>query len=340
MLSAAISPEPEPVDLDDDPGSVATVDPVRAYLNAIGKVALLTAAEEVDLAKRIEAGLYAEEKLRQAEAGTLRVPAGPNRTRRIKLSDKHRRELERLAADGQRARDHLLEANLRLVVSIAKRYSGRTLPFLDLVQEGNIGLVRAVEKFDYTKGYKFSTYATWWIRQAMTRAIADQGRTIRLPVHLVETINKIGRVRRELRGDLGREPTLDELARAVDLPPERLEEIAGYARDPVSLDRPVDDEGESELIDFVEDTELGTPIDALSQQFLAAELAAILATLDHRESAVLEGRFGLTDGHVRTLGEIGDRLGISRERVRQIENEAMAKLRASGRLEELREYLS
>nr|WP_024805945.1 RNA polymerase sigma factor [Nocardia sp. BMG51109] len=305
----------------------ASADSVRAYLKQIGKVALLNAEEEVELAKRIEAGLYATEKLRE-------------------LSDKGekpavqvRRDLNWIMRDGNRAKNHLLEANLRLVVSLAKRYTGRGMAFLDLIQEGNLGLIRAVEKFDYTKGYKFSTYATWWIRQAITRAMADQARTIRIPVHMVEVINKLGRIQRELLQDLGREPTPEELAKEMDITPEKVLEIQQYAREPISLDQTIGDEGDSQLGDFIEDSEAVVAVDAVSFTLLQDQLQSVLETLSEREAGVVRLRFGLTDGQPRTLDEIGQVYGVTRERIRQIESKTMSKLRHPSRSQVLRDYL-
>src|SRR3954470_11224653 len=308
-------------DLDED---AAALDPVRLYLNSIGKVPLLNAAQEVDLAQRIEAGLYAEHKM--------------NSARGRRLSAKTRADLTWLAADGRRAKEQLLKANLRLVVSVAKRYARPTMPFLDLVQEGNIGLVRAVEKFDYQRGFKFSTYATWWIRQAMTRGIAEQGRTIRLPVHLVEQVNKIARLRRVLAAELGREPTSTEIGDAVDLPAERVEEVLRAARDPISLDRTIDDDGTSEFANFVVDDDAVSPDDVLTRRLLRAEIDSALAGLDERESFVVAARFGLLDGREHTLAEIGERLELTRERIRQIERDALGKLRRTHSVSTLKEY--
>jgi RNA polymerase primary sigma factor len=305
----------------------ASADSVRAYLKQIGKVALLNAEEEVDLAKRIEAGLYASERLRQAEDGGQ------------KLSPQMRRDLNWIVRDGERAKNHLLEANLRLVVSLAKRYTGRGMAFLDLIQEGNLGLIRAVEKFDYTKGYKFSTYATWWIRQAITRAMADQARTIRIPVHMVEVINKLGRIQRELLQDLGREPTPEELAKEMDITPEKVLEIQQYAREPISLDQTIGDEGDSQLGDFIEDSEAVVAVDAVSFTLLQDQLTSVLQTLSEREAGVVRLRFGLTDGQPRTLDEIGQVYGVTRERIRQIESKTMSKLRHPSRSQVLRDYL-
>jgi RNA polymerase primary sigma factor len=305
----------------------ASADSVRAYLKQIGKVALLNAEEEVELAKRIEAGLYAAERVRRAEDAT------------DKLSPQLRRDLRWIVRDGERAKNHLLEANLRLVVSLAKRYTGRGMAFLDLIQEGNLGLIRAVEKFDYTKGYKFSTYATWWIRQAITRAMADQARTIRIPVHMVEVINKLGRIQRELLQDLGREPTPEELAKEMDITPEKVLEIQQYAREPISLDQTIGDEGDSQLGDFIEDSEAVVAVDAVSFTLLQDQLQSVLATLSEREAGVVRLRFGLTDGQPRTLDEIGQVYGVTRERIRQIESKTMSKLRHPSRSQVLRDYL-
>jgi len=305
----------------------ASADSVRAYLKQIGKVALLNAEEEVELAKRIEAGLYAAERARQS-VGTSE-----------KVSRQLRRDLQWIIRDGERAKNHLLEANLRLVVSLAKRYTGRGMAFLDLIQEGNLGLIRAVEKFDYTKGYKFSTYATWWIRQAITRAMADQARTIRIPVHMVEVINKLGRIQRELLQDLGREPTPEELAKEMDITPEKVLEIQQYAREPISLDQTIGDEGDSQLGDFIEDSEAVVAVDAVSFTLLQDQLQSVLATLSEREAGVVRLRFGLTDGQPRTLDEIGQVYGVTRERIRQIESKTMSKLRHPSRSQVLRDYL-
>jgi RNA polymerase primary sigma factor len=305
----------------------ASADSVRAYLKQIGKVALLNAEEEVELAKRIEAGLYAAERLRRTlESGE-------------KVSPQLKRDLRWIVRDGERAKNHLLEANLRLVVSLAKRYTGRGMAFLDLIQEGNLGLIRAVEKFDYTKGYKFSTYATWWIRQAITRAMADQARTIRIPVHMVEVINKLGRIQRELLQDLGREPTPEELAKEMDITPEKVLEIQQYAREPISLDQTIGDEGDSQLGDFIEDSEAVVAVDAVSFTLLQDQLQSVLQTLSEREAGVVRLRFGLTDGQPRTLDEIGQVYGVTRERIRQIESKTMSKLRHPSRSQVLRDYL-
>ncbi|WP_286134797.1 RNA polymerase sigma factor [Mycobacterium sp. UM_Kg1] len=305
----------------------ASADSVRAYLKQIGKVALLNAEEEVELAKRIEAGLFATQKMAEhAEKGD-------------KLAVAYRRDMAWICRDGDRAKNHLLEANLRLVVSLAKRYTGRGMAFLDLIQEGNLGLIRAVEKFDYTKGYKFSTYATWWIRQAITRAMADQARTIRIPVHMVEVINKLGRIQRELLQDLGREPTPEELAREMDITPEKVLEIQQYAREPISLDQTIGDEGDSQLGDFIEDSEAVVAVDAVSFTLLQDQLQSVLETLSEREAGVVRLRFGLTDGQPRTLDEIGQVYGVTRERIRQIESKTMSKLRHPSRSQVLRDYL-
>jgi RNA polymerase primary sigma factor len=305
----------------------ASADSVRAYLKQIGKVPLLNAEQEVELAKRIEAGLYASERLRLADEGEER------------LATPMHRDLMWISRDGERAKNHLLEANLRLVVSLAKRYTGRGMAFLDLIQEGNLGLIRAVEKFDYTKGYKFSTYATWWIRQAITRAMADQARTIRIPVHMVEVINKLGRIQRELLQDLGREPTPEELAKEMDITPEKVLEIQQYAREPISLDQTIGDEGDSQLGDFIEDSEAVVAVDAVSFSLLQDQLQQVLQTLSEREAGVVRLRFGLTDGQPRTLDEIGQVYGVTRERIRQIESKTMSKLRHPSRSQVLRDYL-
>jgi RNA polymerase primary sigma factor len=301
-----------------------TSDPVRMYLKEIGKVPLLTAEEEVDLAKRIEAGLFASEKIATT---TKKVP------------EKLRKELEAIERDGQIAKRKLVEANLRLVVSIAKRYVGRGMLFLDLIQEGNLGLIRAVEKFDYTKGYKFSTYATWWIRQAITRAIADQARTIRIPVHMVETINKLIRIQRQLLQDLGREPTPEEIAHEMDLTPDKVREILKVSQEPVSLETPIGEEEDSHLGDFIEDSDAVVPIDAASFILLQEQLDSVLHTLSEREKKVIQLRFGLTDGHPRTLEEVGREFGVTRERIRQIESKTLSKLRHPSRSQKLRDYL-
>ncbi|MEI7778561.1 MAG: RNA polymerase sigma factor [Actinomycetes bacterium] len=301
----------------------ATADPVKDYLKQIGKVPLLNAEQEVELAKRIEAGLFAEEKIN-----------GPK-----SLNPKLRTELEWIAEDGRRAKNHLLEANLRLVVSLAKRYTGRGMLFLDLIQEGNLGLIRAVEKFDYTKGYKFSTYATWWIRQAITRAMADQARTIRIPVHMVEVINKLARVQRQMLQDLGREPTPEELAKELDMTPEKVVEVQKYGREPISLHTPLGEDGDSEFGDLIEDSEAIVPSDAVSFTLLQEQLESVLDTLSDREAGVVRMRFGLTDGQPKTLDEIGKVYGVTRERIRQIESKTMSKLRHPSRSQVLRDYL-
>ena len=301
----------------------ATADPVKDYLKQIGKVPLLNAEMEVELAKRIEAGLFSEEKL--GKGG--------------KVSAKLLEELEWIAEDGRRAKNHLLEANLRLVVSLAKRYTGRGMLFLDLIQEGNLGLIRAVEKFDYTKGYKFSTYATWWIRQAITRAMADQARTIRIPVHMVEVINKLARVQRQMLQDLGREPTPEELAHELDMTPEKVIEVQKYGREPISLHTPLGEDGDSEFGDLIEDSEAIVPADAVSFTLLQEQLHAVLDTLSEREAGVVSMRFGLTDGQPKTLDEIGKVYGVTRERIRQIESKTMSKLRHPSRSQVLRDYL-
>jgi RNA polymerase primary sigma factor len=302
----------------------ATADPVKDYLKQIGKVPLLNAEQEVELAKRIEAGLFAEEKL-ALERTVLEFQV---------LDD-----LEWIAEDGRRAKNHLLEANLRLVVSLAKRYTGRGMLFLDLIQEGNLGLIRAVEKFDYTKGYKFSTYATWWIRQAITRAMADQARTIRIPVHMVEVINKLARVQRQMLQDLGREPTPEELAKELDMTPEKVVEVQKYGREPISLHTPLGEDGDSEFGDLIEDSEAIVPADAVSFTLLQEQLHSVLDTLSEREAGVVSMRFGLTDGQPKTLDEIGKVYGVTRERIRQIESKTMSKLRHPSRSQVLRDYL-
>ncbi|HVM26993.1 MAG TPA: RNA polymerase sigma factor [Mycobacteriales bacterium] len=305
-----------------------STDLVRAYLKEIGKVPLLTAEQEVELAQRIEAGLFAAEKMRQAEEGEA-----------PKLSPALKRDLDWLVNDGARAKRHLLEANLRLVVSIAKRYLGRGMLFLDLIQEGNLGLIRAVEKFDYTKGYKFSTYATWWIRQAITRAMADQARTIRIPVHMVEQINKLTRVQREMLQELGREPTPEELAKELDMTPEKVVEIQGYAREPVSLETTIGDDQDSSLGDFIEDADAPVAAEVVSYGLMQEQLNEVLRTLTDREAAVVKMRFGLVDGQPRTLDEIGREFGLTRERIRQIESKTLSKLRHPSRSQKLRDYL-
>jgi RNA polymerase primary sigma factor len=302
----------------------ATADPVKDYLKQIGKVSLLNAAQEVGLAKRIEAGLFAEEKLAESSDN---------------LPSDVRVDLEWIAEDGRRAKDHLLEANLRLVVSLAKRYTGRGMLFLDLIQEGNLGLIRAVEKFDYAKGYKFSTYATWWIRQAITRAMADQARTIRIPVHMVEVINKMARLRRQMLQDLGREPTPEELAVELDMTPDKVVEVQQYGREPISLHTPLGEEGDSEFGDLIEDSEAIQPGEAVSFTLLQEQLHSVLGTLSEREAGVVSLRFGLTDGQPKTLDEIGKIYGVTRERIRQIESKTMLKLRHPSRSQVLRDYL-
>ncbi|MEY4102787.1 MAG: hypothetical protein RIR88_921 [Actinomycetota bacterium] len=301
----------------------ATADPVKDYLKQIGKVPLLNAVEEVELALRIEAGLFAEDKLATSKS----------------LPKQLERELRWVAKDGQRAKSHLLGANLRLVVSLAKRYTGRGMQFLDLIQEGNLGLIRAVEKFDYTKGFKFSTYATWWIRQAITRAMADQARTIRIPVHMVEVINKLARVQRQMLQDLGREPTPEELSRELDMTPEKVIEVQKYGREPISLHTPLGEDGDSEFGDLIEDTEAVVPADAVGFTMLQKQLESLLDSLSEREAGVIRMRFGLGDGIPKTLDQIGDTFGVTRERIRQIESKTMAKLRHPSRSQSLRDYL-
>ncbi len=301
----------------------ATADPVKDYLKQIGKVSLLNAEQEVDLAMRIEAGLYAEHKLKE----------NPDMDRQLK------KELRWVIHDGRRAKNHLLEANLRLVVSLAKRYTGRGMLFLDLIQEGNLGLIRAVEKFDYSKGFKFSTYATWWIRQAITRAMADQARTIRIPVHMVEVINKLARVQRQMLQDLGREPTPEELAKELDMTPEKVIEVQKYGREPISLHTPLGEDGDSEFGDLIEDSEAVVPADAVSFTLLQEQLHSVLDTLSEREAGVVAMRFGMTDGQPKTLDEIGKVYGVTRERIRQIESKTMSKLRHPSRSQVLRDYL-
>ncbi|WP_166864715.1 RNA polymerase sigma factor [Salinibacterium sp. ZJ70] len=303
----------------------ATADPVKDYLKQIGKVALLNAEQEVELAMRIEAGLFAEEKLSAMTDAEKRSQLG--------------RELSWVARDGQRAKSHLLGANLRLVVSLAKRYTGRGMQFLDLIQEGNLGLIRAVEKFDYTKGFKFSTYATWWIRQAITRAMADQARTIRIPVHMVEVINKLARVQRQMLQDLGREPTPEELSKELDMTPEKVIEVQKYGREPISLHTPLGEDGDSEFGDLIEDTEAVVPADAVGFTMLQKQLESLLDSLSEREAGVIRMRFGLGDGMPKTLDQIGDTFGVTRERIRQIESKTMAKLRHPSRSQSLRDYL-
>lgn len=301
----------------------ATADPVKDYLKQIGKVSLLNAQQEVDLAKRIEAGLYAEHKLAE----------NPDMDKDLKKA------LRWVVHDGKRAKNHLLEANLRLVVSLAKRYTGRGMLFLDLIQEGNLGLIRAVEKFDYTKGYKFSTYATWWIKQAITRAMADQARTIRIPVHMVEVINKLARVQRQMLQDLGREPTPEELAKELDMTAEKVVEVQKYGREPISLHTPLGEDGDSEFGDLIEDSEAIVPADAVNFTLLQEQLHDVLDTLSEREAGVVSMRFGLTDGQPKTLDEIGKVYGVTRERIRQIESKTMSKLRHPSRSQVLRDYL-
>ncbi|HZG94828.1 MAG TPA: RNA polymerase sigma factor [Mycobacteriales bacterium] len=326
----------EPEDTDDDEAirreereadlalkASPTSDPVRMYLKDIGKVPLLTAEEEVDLAKRVEAGVFASEKLATSP----------------KLSAAMRRDLQAIERDGQLAKKKLVEANLRLVVSIAKRYVGRGMLFLDLIQEGNLGLIRAVEKFDYTKGYKFSTYATWWIRQAISRALADQARTIRIPVHMVEMINKCVRIQRQLLSELGREPTPEEIAKEMELTPEKVREIQKYGQEPISLETTIGDEGDSQLGDFIEDSDAVVPADAAAFILLQEQLDAVLYTLSEREKKVIQLRFGLTDGRSRTLEEVGHEFGVTRERIRQIESKTLSKLRHPSRSQKLRDYL-
>ncbi|WP_342395085.1 RNA polymerase sigma factor [Aestuariimicrobium sp. T2.26MG-19.2B] len=302
----------------------ATADPVKDYLKQIGKVALLNAEMEVELAKRIEAGLFADEQLNDPETV---------------VSAADLEDFEWIAADGRKAKNHLLEANLRLVVSLAKRYTGRGMLFLDLIQEGNLGLIRAVEKFDYTKGYKFSTYATWWIKQAITRAMADQARTIRIPVHMVEVINKLARVQRQMLQDLGREPTPEELAKELDMTPEKVVEVQKYGREPISLHTPLGEDGDSEFGDLIEDSEAIVPADAVNFTLLQEQLHDVLDTLSEREAGVVQMRFGLTDGQPKTLDEIGKVYGVTRERIRQIESKTMSKLRHPSRSQVLRDYL-
>jgi RNA polymerase primary sigma factor len=305
----------------------ASADSVHTYLKQISKIALLTAEQEVDLAKRIEAGLYAAERMRRAENSTE------------KLSPQLRRDLRWIVRDGTRAKHHLLEANLRLVVSQAKRYTGRGMALLDRIQEGNLGLMRAVEKFDYTRGYKFSTYATWWIRQAISRALADQTRSIRIPVHVVEVINKLCRIDRALRHDLGREPTPAELATEMDITPDKVLEIRQYAREPISLDQAIGEEGDSPLSDLIEDSQAVSALDVVSFRLLQDQLRAVLATLSEREASIIRLRFGFTDGRPRTLDEIGQLYSLTRERIRQLELKTMSKLRHPSRSQTLRDYL-
>ncbi|MCK0440471.1 sigma-70 family RNA polymerase sigma factor [Gordonia alkaliphila] len=320
-MSTAIRPVPTPEDLD---AQSPSADLVRVYLNGIGRTALLNAEQEVELAKQIEVGLYANHLL------NTRKRMGPAR----------KRDLAILVREGERARAHLLEANLRLVVSLAKRYTGRGMPLLDLIQEGNLGLIRAMEKFDYAKGFKFSTYATWWIRQAITRGMADQSRTIRLPVHLVEQVNKISRIRRELHQQLGREATDDELAAETGITAEKIADLMDHSRDPVSLDMPVGSDEEAPLGDFIEDAEATSAENAVISSLLHSDIRLVLGTLDDRERQVITMRFGLDDGQPRTLDQIGRSFGLSRERVRQIEREVMGKLREGERADKLRAYAS
>ena len=317
--------EEEPQAVEDERG--ASADLVRAYLNGIGRTKLLTAEQEVDLAKRIVAGLFAEERLTAAD------------DEGAALDPQYRADLRTITFEGRAAKNHLLEANLRLVVSIAKRYTGRGLAFLDLIQEGNLGLIRAVEKFDYTKGYKFSTYATWWIRQAITRAMADQARTIRIPVHMVEVINKLARVQRQMLQDLGREPTPEELSKELDMTPEKVIEVQKYGREPISLHTPLGEDGDSEFGDLIEDTEAVVPADAVGFTMLQKQLESLLDSLSEREAGVIRMRFGLGDGMPKTLDQIGDTFGVTRERIRQIESKTMAKLRHPSRSQSLRDYL-
>lgn len=302
----------------------ATADPVKDYLKQIGRVSLLNAEQEVDLSERIEAGLYAQHLL-DTEAS--------------QMDFKRRRELKWAANDGKKAKDHLLEANLRLVVSLAKRYTGRGMLFLDLIQEGNLGLIRAVEKFDWKKGFKFSTYATWWIRQAITRAMADQARTIRVPVHMVEVINKLSRVQRQMLQDLGREPTPDELARELDMPVEKVQEVQKYGREPISLHTPLGEDGDSEFGDLIEDTDAIAPSDAVAFSLLQEQFKQVLETLSPREAGVIKMRYGLEDGQPKTLDDIGRVYGVTRERIRQIESKTMSKLRHPSRSQTLRDFL-
>jgi RNA polymerase primary sigma factor len=323
--------EPSSSDEDDDElpaawsaAGTATGDPVKDYLKQIGRVPLLTAGQEVELAKRIEAGLFAEQKLAEGSRG---------------LSAGARFDLEQVAEDGRRAKSHLVEANLRLVVSVARRYTGRGMLLLDLIQEGNLGMIRGVEKFDYTRGYKFSTYATWWIRQAITRAMADQSRAIRLPAHMAAAISKLAWVQRQLLQDLGREPTSEELAFQLDMSPERLIELRRHSREPISLHIPLGEVGDGELGDLIEDSEATEPVEAVSFTLLQEQLHAILGTLSEREADVVSLRFGLSDGRPRTLDEIGQVYGVTRERIRQIESKTLSKLRHPSRSRLLRDYL-
>ena len=315
----------------------ATADPVKDYLKQIGKVALLNAELEVDLAKRIEAGLFAEEKLATKYHYIIDKTDKSSLPAKSKTPDF--KDLEWVAKDGRRAKAHLLEANLRLVVSLAKRYNGRGMQFLDLIQEGNLGLIRAVEKFDYTKGYKFSTYATWWIRQAITRAMADQARTIRIPVHMVEVINKLARVQRQLLQDLGREPTPEELARELDMTPEKVVEVQKYGREPISLSTPLGEDGDSEFGDLIEDVEAVSPVDASVAKARNEAIERLLAGLTEREARVIKSRYGLVDGISKTLDQIGEELGVTRERIRQIEAKTMHKLQHPSRAQALRDFV-
>jgi RNA polymerase primary sigma factor len=318
-----VKTSPEEDDL--NPAASASTDPVKDYLKQIGRVPLLNAEQEVELAKRIEAGLFAAEQL------------GTDGDR---LLADVRAELEWIAEDGLRAKNHLLEANLRLVVSLARRYTGRGMPFLDLIQEGNLGLIRAVEKFDYAKGFKFSTYATWWIKQAVTRAMADQARTIRIPVHMDEMINKLARIQRQMVADLGREPTHDELATEMEMTPEKVVEVQKYGREPISLHSPLGTEGDNEFGDLIEDSEAITPEDAVAFALLQEQLHLVLEALSEREAGVVAMRFGLRDGRPKTLDEIGKVYGVTRERIRQIESKTMTKLRHPSRSRALRDYLT
>jgi RNA polymerase primary sigma factor len=328
VSKALLNPRTAPAkDVPFERHSTASIDSVRAYLSQIGKVTLLTAEQEVELAKRIEVGLYAANRLRSAEERAEEIPS------------QLRRDLRCIVRDGERAKNQLIEGNLRLVVSVAKRYAGRGMAFQDLIQEGNIGLVHAVEKFDYTKGYKFSTYAIWWIRQAITRAIADQARTIRIPINVIEVINKLGTVQRKLIQDLGREPTPEELAKEMDTTPEAVQELARYARQPISLDQALGEEGDSQLGDFIEDCEAGIPVEAVSFMQLQQNLQSVLTTLPQREADIIQLRFGLIDGNPRTLEEIGREYGLTRERIRQLEAKTMTKLRQPSCSQALRDYL-
>ncbi len=326
--SGALSPGAAAAVAEDLDAQSPAADLVRVYLNGIGKRALLTAAQEVELAKRVEAGVFAQHRLDTADAEG------------DELDPQYRRDLRAVVRDGALAKNHLLESNLRLVVSLAKRYTGRGMPLLDLIQEGNLGLIRAVEKFDYTKGFKFSTYATWWIRQAITRGMADQARTIRLPVHLVEQVNKLARMKRDLHQRLGREPNDAELAEESGIAEHKISDLLDHARDPVSLDMPVGAEEEAPLGDFIEDAEATDAENTVISHLLHDDLRRVLGTLEDREQAVIRMRFGLDDGQPHTLDQIGKRYGLSRERVRQIEREVMAKLRVGERADKLRAYAS